>query len=98
MSSPVYSCSGVQWLTLAPDRGSTISIRNRQVNGCKVCVGSGSSQQCGTSREVKDGARESVFLNCNKPEDVFTVEISRNIGKSGRGQKERLQGRFGSPC
>lgn len=83
MSSPVYSCSGVQRLTLAPDRGSTISFRNRQVNGCKVCVGSGGSQQCSTSREVKDGAPESVVFSCNKPQDVFAVEISRNIGKSG---------------
>lgn len=83
MSSPMYSCSGVQWLSIAPDRGSTISIRTRQVNGCKVCIGSERSQQCSTSREVKDSAPESVFFSCIKPEDVFTVEISRNIGKSG---------------
>lgn len=83
MSSPVSSCSGVQGLTLAPDRGSTISIRNRQVNGCKVCVGSERSQRCSTSSEVKDGAPQLVSFLCDKPEDVFAVEISRNIGKSG---------------
>lgn len=78
----MYACAGVQGLTLAPDRGSTISIRNRQVNGCKVCVGSGRSQQCGASREVRDSAPESVSFSCGKPEDVFAVEVSRNIGKS----------------
>lgn len=83
MSSPMYSCSGVQGLNIAPDRGSTISIRTRQVNGCKVCVRPGRSEQCGTSREVKDSAPESVAFSCDKPENVFTVEISRNIGKSG---------------
>lgn len=83
MSSTMYSCSGVQVLTLAPDRGSTISIRNPQVNGCKVCTSSGRSQQCTNYKEVRDGAPERVVFGCSKPEDVFSVEIKRSIGKSG---------------
>lgn len=73
--------SGVQALTIAPDRGSTISIRNRQVDGCKVCVGSGRSRQCRSYWELKDST--AVEFDCSKPEDVFNVEIVRNIGKSG---------------
>lgn len=83
MFSTVSSCSGVQALTLAPERGSTISIRSRQGDGCKVCISSGSSQQCSTYAEVKHNASVSVNFSCSKPEDVFNVEIVRNIGKSG---------------
>lgn len=92
------SCSGVQVLTFAPDRGSTISIRSRQVNGCKVCTSSGRSQHCSTYIDVKYNTPVTVTFNCSKPEDVFNVEITRNIGKSRWGQKERLLGRFGSVC
>lgn len=70
-------------MTIVPDRGSTVSIRSRQVNGCKVCTGSGRSRQCSTYIEVKDNAPVSVTFDCSKPEDVFNVEIIRNIGKSG---------------
>lgn len=76
------SCSGVQVLTFAPDRGSTISIRSRQVNGCKVCTSSGRSQHCSTYIDVKYNTPVTVTFNCSKPEDVFYVEITRNIGKS----------------
>lgn len=87
MFSPVSWCSGVQALTLAPDRGSTISIRSRQANGCKVCTGSGRTKLCSTYIEVKSNAPVTVAFNCSNPEDVFNVEIVQNIGKSGGGQK-----------
>lgn len=78
------SCSGVQVLTFAPDRGSTISIRSRQVNGCKVCTSSGRSQHCSTYIDVKYNTPVTVTFNCSKPEDVFNVEITRNIGKRSK--------------
>lgn len=81
MFSAMSSCSGVQVLTIAPDRGSTIRIRSRQVNGCKVCTGSGRTKQCTIYLEVKDKA--SLTFECNRPEDVFNVEIVRNIGRRG---------------
>lgn len=83
MFSALASCSGVQVLTLAPDRGSTIKIRSRQVNGCKVCTGSGRTKLCSTYLEVKDNAPLTVAFDCSRPEDVFSVEIVRNIGKRG---------------
>uniref|UniRef100_H2U5L0 CUB domain containing protein 1a n=1 Tax=Takifugu rubripes TaxID=31033 RepID=H2U5L0_TAKRU len=73
--------SGVQALTLAPERGSTIRIRSRQVNGCKVCTGSGRTKLCNTYLEVN--ASLTVAFDCSRPEDVFNVEIVRNIGKRG---------------
>lgn len=78
--STMYSCSGVRAQTLAPDKGSSIRIRNRQVNGCKVCINSGRLKQCNTYLEVKDKAPLWVSFDCRKPEDVFSVEIVRNIG------------------
>lgn len=88
-SNANVSCSrpGVPALTLAPDRDSTISIRTHQVNGCKVCSGSGPSQQCSTYLEVRDNAPARVSFDCRRPEDVFHVEVTRNIGESGRGQR-----------
>lgn len=86
MFSTVYSCSGVRALTIAPNRDSTISIRSRQGNGCKVCTGSGRSQQCSTYITVNDSTPMSVAFDCSNPEAVFNVEIIQNIGKSGRGQ------------
>lgn len=83
MFSAMSWCSGVQALTLAPDRGSTIKIRSRQVNGCKVCTGSGRTKLCNTYLEVKDKAPVAVAFDCSRPEDVFSVEIVRNIGKRG---------------
>eukprot|EP00066_Takifugu_rubripes_P014553 XP_011603819.1 PREDICTED: CUB domain-containing protein 1-like [Takifugu rubripes] len=71
--------SGVQALTLAPERGSTIRIRSRQVNGCKVCTGSGRTKLCNTYLEVNDNASLTVAFDCSRPEDVFNVEIVRNI-------------------
>lgn len=83
MFSAMSSCSGVRALTFAPDRGSTIKIRSRQVNGCKVCTRSGHMKQCSTYLEVKDSAPVTLAFNCSRPEDVFNVEIVRNIGKRG---------------
>lgn len=82
MFSTIYLCAGVQALILTPDTGSTITIRSRQVKGCKVCTGSGPSQQCSTYTEVKHKTSVLVTFDCSKPEDVFNVEIIRNIGKS----------------
>lgn len=73
---------GNQKLTLSPDRGTALSISSRQVKGCKVCTGTGRSQRCSTSLLLKDSAPVTVEFECSRPQDEFSVEIVRNIGKS----------------
>ncbi|XP_059194352.1 CUB domain-containing protein 1a [Centropristis striata] len=73
----VFTVSGLPQI-LAPDQGSTIRFSSSQVKGCRVCSGAGSSKKCSPSfLEVK----ASVLLDfeCSKPQDVFSVEIERNI-------------------
>ncbi|XP_039972770.1 CUB domain-containing protein 1a [Xiphias gladius] len=71
--------SGVQKLTITPDRGTTFNISTAQVKGCKVCTGAGRTRRCGTSQLLKDNAPLSVEFECTRPQDVFRVEISRHI-------------------
>ncbi|XP_042280954.1 CUB domain-containing protein 1-like isoform X1 [Thunnus maccoyii] len=77
----VFTVSGVQKRTIAPDRGTTLNISSSQVKGsvCKVCTGSGRSRQCSTSVLLKDNAPVSVEFECSRPQDVFSMEIVRNI-------------------
>uniref|UniRef100_A0A3P8V0P0 CUB domain containing protein 1a n=1 Tax=Cynoglossus semilaevis TaxID=244447 RepID=A0A3P8V0P0_CYNSE len=74
--------AGVQTLTITPDKGSTFNISNRQVKGCQVCSGTGNAKLCGAFLYIKDNSPTSVNFGCSRPQDVFTVEISRTIGKS----------------
>ncbi|XP_033983545.1 CUB domain-containing protein 1-like [Trematomus bernacchii] len=71
--------SGVLKLPITPDRGTTLSISSSQVKGCKVCTGAGRLRQCGLSVVLKDNTRISVEFECSRPQDVFSVEIARNI-------------------
>ncbi|XP_041798665.1 CUB domain-containing protein 1-like [Chelmon rostratus] len=71
--------SGVQKLTITPDAGATLNISSSQVKGCKVCTGAGRSRQCNTSLLLKGNAPVTVEFDCSRPQDVFSVEIVRNI-------------------
>lgn len=73
---------GALELTITPDRGSTLNITNSDVKGCKVCTGAARSRQCSASLLLKDNTPVSVEFDCSKPQDVFNVEIVKNIGKS----------------
>ncbi|KAJ4931243.1 hypothetical protein JOQ06_025541 [Pogonophryne albipinna] len=71
--------SGVLKLPITPDRGTTLSISSSQVKGCKVCTWAGRLRQCGLSVVLKDNTPVSVEFECSRPQDVFSVEIARNI-------------------
>ncbi|XP_042346752.1 CUB domain-containing protein 1a [Plectropomus leopardus] len=71
--------STVSGLTITPDRGTTFNISNSQVRGCKVCTGAGRSRQCDPFVLLKDNTPVSVEFECAKPQDVFSVDIVRNI-------------------
>ncbi|XP_040901182.1 CUB domain-containing protein 1-like [Toxotes jaculatrix] len=75
----VSAVSGVQKLMITPDRGTTFNISSTQVKGCKVCTGAGSSRRCDASLLLKGTTSVSVEFECSRPQDVFRVEISRNI-------------------
>ncbi|TKS81855.1 CUB domain-containing protein 1 [Collichthys lucidus] len=70
---------GALELTITPDRGSTLNISNSDVKGCKVCTGSARSRQCNASLLLKENTPVSVEFDCSKPQDVFNVEIVKNI-------------------
>lgn len=71
--------SGVQRLNITPDRGTTLNISSSQVKGCKVCTGAGRSRRCSPSLVLKDNTPVSLEFECSRPQDVFSVEIVRNI-------------------
>ncbi|CAJ1061538.1 CUB domain-containing protein 1a [Xyrichtys novacula] len=68
--------SGIQRLNVTPDRGTTFNISSSQVKGCQVCTGPG---KCYTSLLLKESNRVSLEFKCSRPQDVFNVEIVRNI-------------------
>ncbi|KAM7382665.1 hypothetical protein PAMP_002387 [Pampus punctatissimus] len=72
--------TGVQELIVTPDQGTTLNISS-QVKElvCEVCTGTGSSRQCSTSVLLQDNAPVSVEFECSRPQDVFSVEIIRDI-------------------
>lgn len=72
----VSNVSGVLKLTVTPDRGTTLNISNPQGKGCKVCTG---SKKCSTSVSLQDSKSVKLEFDCSKPQDVFNVEIVRNI-------------------
>lgn len=83
--------AGALKLTVTPDRGTVVSIRNySQTQGCMVCTGSGNSAQCNTSLLLRNATPVSVDFSCSRPQDVFSVEIVRNIGKALRGEVKVL--------
>ncbi|XP_035019517.1 CUB domain-containing protein 1 [Hippoglossus stenolepis] len=75
----VSTASGVQKLTITPDKGTTFNITSTQVKGCQVCTGAGRSRRCDASLLLKDNTPVSVEFECPRPQDAFKVEISRNI-------------------
>ncbi|XP_053289217.1 CUB domain-containing protein 1 [Pleuronectes platessa] len=76
----VSTASGVQKLTITPDRGTTFTITSTQVKGCKVCTGAGRSRRCDASLLLNENnSPMSVEFECPRPQDAFKVEISRNI-------------------
>ncbi|KAI3360427.1 hypothetical protein L3Q82_002329 [Scortum barcoo] len=68
-----------QRLSLTPDRGTTLSITSSQAKGCKVCTVARSPPQCNTSLLLKQATPVSVEFQCSRPQDVFSVEVVRNI-------------------
>ncbi|KAM9851622.1 CUB domain-containing protein 1a [Aulostomus maculatus] len=93
----VFTVSGVQKLTLTPERGSALNISRVRGSECKLCTGAGRSQSCDTSVLLKDNSPVSVEFKCSRPEDVFKVEIVRTIectAKSCNGQIHQTD--FGS--
>ncbi|KAM8870718.1 CUB domain-containing protein 1a [Spinachia spinachia] len=71
--------SGVQKLTVRPDRGTYLNISSSGVKGCGVCTGAGRSRRCGPSLVINHGTPVSMEFECSRPRDVFTVAIVRNI-------------------
>ncbi|XP_068426617.1 CUB domain-containing protein 1a [Clinocottus analis] len=74
-----FTVSGVQKLTVSPDRGTVLHISSGEVKGCTVCTGAGRSRQCAPSLAIPGGAPVSVEFECSRPQDVFSVEVVRNI-------------------
>ncbi|XP_070767948.1 CUB domain-containing protein 1-like [Enoplosus armatus] len=75
----VFTVSGFQEVTVTPDRGTTLTISSGQAKGCTVCTRAGRSQQCKTNALLKDNTPAMVEFDCSRPQDVFSVEIVRNI-------------------
>jgi hypothetical protein len=79
-------------LTLTPDQGTTLNISQSSERSrgstCTVCTGTGLKKSC--SRPGSDyvvlltdhKAAVNMVFTCTKPEEVFTVEVVREIRKN----------------
>ncbi|KAF7660066.1 hypothetical protein LDENG_00288590 [Lucifuga dentata] len=79
LTSTVLCVSEVYKLTVTPGNGTTLNIRKVKGSQCTVCSGTGRSQQCHASLMLRDNTAASVEFKCSRPQDVFSVEIVRNI-------------------
>lgn len=69
-------------MSVSPNPDTIIKIKRvGQGPDCSVCKNEGSSQQCNpNSLALEDGTNTSVEFTCPRPQDVFAVEINREIG------------------
>lgn len=73
--------SGGPKFTISPNRDTVLTISNSQGKGCRVCTGSGRSRKCNMSLTIKDSNTPvSLEFDCTRPQDVFSVEVVKNIG------------------
>lgn len=69
-------------MSVTPDP-NTIIIINRVAEepDCNVCENKSPQQNCNPRQLVlRDGTNISVEFTCPRPQDVFSVEINREIG------------------
>ena len=73
-------------MSVTPDPNTIVFIRRDDTGpDCKVCDGGDPDKPC-DSRELvlKVASVTSVTFTCDRPQDVFKVEINREIGKERR--------------
>lgn len=68
-------------MSVTPDPDTTITIRRvTEEPDCDVCTGLKPHQECSrTFKKLMEPRNTSVEFTCPQPEDVFTVEITRDI-------------------
>ncbi|KAK2844347.1 hypothetical protein Q5P01_011006 [Channa striata] len=76
LTSIVFTVSDGQKRTITADTSTTINISSTQTKGCKVCKVR-LPGRCSTSLLLKETT--TVEFDCPRPQDVFRVEIVRNI-------------------
>ncbi|KAM9783335.1 CUB domain-containing protein 1a [Neosynchiropus ocellatus] len=75
----VFTAEAVQRLTVTPDKGSVLQISLVKGSACKVCFSVGRSRKCNQGDQLKDSAPVTVEFQCPRPQDVYQVEVIRNI-------------------
>lgn len=74
------------WVSPEPDTIVRIQ-RAAQEPDCSVCENKDSGQVCHPNRlTLKDAANASVEFTCPQPQEVFAVEINREIGTTDFGE------------
>lgn len=69
-------------MSVTPDPNTIITIsRVTEEPDCSVCVNQESKQNCNPKElTLEDPTNTSVEFTCPRPQDVFVVEIKRDIG------------------
>lgn len=69
-------------MSVVPDAGTIVTISSVSSEPvCSVCENKGSEQKCNLSElTLNDPTNTSVEFTCPRPQDVFIVEINREIG------------------
>lgn len=73
---------GGRMMSVTPDPNTIITIsRVTEEPDCSVCVNQESKQNCNPKElTLEDPTNTSVEFTCPRPQDVFVVEIKRDIG------------------
>ncbi|XP_035983514.1 CUB domain-containing protein 1-like [Fundulus heteroclitus] len=81
----VSAYQGFKTFTVTPDQDTTIHINSTEASSCKVCKrvpGSELNRHCDRIFTLNKNTRVTIEFDCPRPEEEFTVEIMRNIGKT----------------
>ncbi|KAL6457339.1 hypothetical protein MHYP_G00343020 [Metynnis hypsauchen] len=69
-----------QSVKVTPEPNTRVIISRKQASSdCTVCVGEGPSQTCAPEQTLSESLITTVDFSCSKPQDVFSVEVNRDL-------------------
>lgn len=78
----LFPTLGGRMMSVMPDPNTIVSIRRVTSElDCSVCINEKPNQKCEPSQlKLEDPSNTTVEFTCPHPQEVFTVEINRDIG------------------
>ncbi|XP_035983508.1 CUB domain-containing protein 1 [Fundulus heteroclitus] len=91
--------NGIQMFTVTPEKDTTFYINKTQGSSCYMCTkvpGIKPERQCYDNLPLNKNTPVTIEFHCSRPQDVFIVEIVRNIACTSTSCGRIIQSDFGS--